>query len=79
MREHLHNQAEHNLPAQQQPSDLTLQITAKSRRHNEGHTPPPAKGDLRASNGVLDVFQTGGAVLHMFENDHTPQVYLDDV
>ena len=75
----LHNRAGHNLPAQQQRHDSTRQITTKSRRHDDGHTPAPAQGDLRASNGVLDVFQTGGAVLPMFENDRTPQVYLDDV
>ena len=38
MMKHLHNQAEHNLPAQQQPSDPTRQITTKSRQPDEGHT-----------------------------------------
>ena len=31
MRKHLHNQAEHSHPTQQQPSNPTGQITTKSR------------------------------------------------
>ena len=38
MKKHLHDQAEHNLPAQQEPLDSTRQITGKSRQPDEGHT-----------------------------------------
>ena len=33
MREHLHDQAEHSRPAQQEPHDSTRKITTKSRPH----------------------------------------------
>ena len=52
MRKHLHNQAEHSLPAQQQPLDPTGR-SQQSHGPDQGHTPPPAKYELGA-NGAPD-------------------------